>query len=242
MIAMLILVSSNLHAATTLDRTRVIYNENDKSRVLNVKNQGDTESLIKMWIDNGDGKSTPDQASQFIIQPPLYKIPANATQVVRIINLTKDFPKDRESVFYINALEMPAVDEALKEQNKLVLLTKSRIKLFYRPNGLKAIDTEELIASLNMSLKRSNNNTSVVINNPTPYHVSIFNGNILVNGRGYKVPVDMIAPFSTKEWPVVGYSIKDHKNEAALSFILVNDFGGYVNVKKMINDNSMGQK
>ncbi|PJI52023.1 molecular chaperone EcpD, partial [Methylobacterium radiotolerans] len=44
-------------------------------------------------------------------------------------------PQDKESVFWLNVLEIPPKDKA--NQNLLQMAFRSRIKLFYRPAGLK---------------------------------------------------------------------------------------------------------
>ncbi|WP_323066405.1 molecular chaperone [Aeromonas jandaei] len=225
------------HAATILDTTRVIYNEHDKSKTFNVKNMGSSDSLMRVWIDTGDKESTSDSENlSFLVQPALFKISSNASQVARIIKLTKKLPKDRESIFYINAIEMPAVEKSLNKQNKLVLITKSRIKLFYRPDSIKVISTDELKSSLNVRVHKYHDGYYLIIENPTPVHASIFNGSLIVNNRKYEVPIEMIPPFATKKWPINNYVQEGSKSGVVFNYTLVNDYGGYVRVEKSLGE------
>ncbi len=50
-------------------------------------------------------------------------------------------PKDRESVFWFNVLEVPPKPDAatVANQSLLQLAFRTRIKLFYRPEALKGI-------------------------------------------------------------------------------------------------------
>lgn len=57
-------------------------------------------------------------------------------------------PKDRESVFWFNVLEVPPKPDAAKAANQslLQLASCTRIKLFYRPEGLSGIPSDAPLA------------------------------------------------------------------------------------------------
>ncbi|ECT2540001.1 molecular chaperone LpfB, partial [Salmonella enterica subsp. enterica serovar Kentucky] len=91
------------------------------------------EFLIQSWIDDANGnKKTP-----FIITPPLFKLSPTKNNVLRIVNTTSTLPQDRESVYWINVKAIPAKSEDAEAKNVLQIAVRTRLKLFYRPAGLK---------------------------------------------------------------------------------------------------------
>lgn len=122
-----------------IGKTRVIYNANDKEEALPIINKGaDTPWLVQSWVDTGDGKTR----GPFIITPPLFRLDAQKEQALRIIWSGAVLPENRESLFYINVRTIPASDKENKNKNILRLIYKTRLKLFFRPQGLKGKPTE----------------------------------------------------------------------------------------------------
>jgi len=95
------------HAALTLP-TRVIYDENQGEAVVNVEYpvQG-VPVLMQAWLDTGVGDMRLGaQNVPFVLTPAVARIDAGQTQTVRILR-TGELPGDRESLFYLNVLEVP---------------------------------------------------------------------------------------------------------------------------------------
>ena len=63
----------------------------------------------------------------------------NGGAVLRIAYLKAPLPTDRESLFWLNILEVPPRDE--DENNALQFSFRSRFKLFFRPSQLKSVDS-----------------------------------------------------------------------------------------------------
>ncbi len=104
-------------------------------------NQNATPALIEAWIDSGDPQSTPDKVhTPFLITPPLFRMEPNHDQSLRILftHSEQPLPTDRESVFWLNVLEVPPKPSGpqFQDKNYLQLAIRSRLKLFYRPAGL----------------------------------------------------------------------------------------------------------
>lgn len=116
-----------------LSHTRVIYDGSKREASLTVSNKNTTEEyLIQSWIDDDKGnKKTP-----FIITPPLFKLNANKNNVLRIVNTSNSLPQDRESVYWVNVKAIPSKSEGASN-NTLQIAVRTRLKLFYRPEGLK---------------------------------------------------------------------------------------------------------
>ncbi|RDL19866.1 pili/flagellar assembly PapD-like chaperone [Serratia fonticola] len=57
-------------------------------------------------------------------------------QTLRISYAGGALPMDKESVFWLNVLEVPAKSQATTGENRLQMAFRPRIKLFFRPKGL----------------------------------------------------------------------------------------------------------
>lgn len=66
------------------------------------------------------------------------RVDPNGGAVLRIAYLKAPLPTDRESLFWLNILEVPPRDE--DENNALQFSFRSRFKLFFRPSQLKSVD------------------------------------------------------------------------------------------------------
>lgn len=66
-----------------------------------------------------------------MVNPQVFRIDPSRGQMVRMV-YTGDthLPADRESIFYLNFKQIPAFEKNKLDQNMLVLLVKSRLKVF----------------------------------------------------------------------------------------------------------------
>ncbi|ENV91982.1 fimbria/pilus periplasmic chaperone [Acinetobacter bereziniae] len=192
----------------SLGSTRVIYPVDSKQVSLPILNSNDKgRFLINAWVEDHNDKKSKD----FLITPPLFVAEAKTENTLRIINIeTSDLPQDRESVFWINVKAIPSIDKStLADKNILQLAVLSRIKLFVRPTNLKTKPEASL-----ETLKFSKTAESIIVNNPSPYHVSFVN--LYLDGE--KLPNIMAMPFAeTKISSTSGIN---------LSYQTVNDYGG----------------
>ncbi|HDZ8011142.1 TPA: molecular chaperone [Citrobacter amalonaticus] len=193
-----------------IGRTRVIYNANDKEEALPIINKGaDTPWLVQSWVDTGDGKTR----GPFIITPPLFRLDPQKEQSLRIIWSGVPLPENRESLFYINVRTIPASDKANKDSNMLRLIYKTRLKLFFRPQGLKGTPTE---ACRNLTFTRDGK-TLRVNNNSNYYTVfdSLFMANTAIPGADTVSPASTVAlhlPANTASQTVTWRCISDYGN------------------------------
>ncbi|MDP0699616.1 fimbrial biogenesis chaperone, partial [Klebsiella pneumoniae] len=76
-------------------------------------------ALVQVWLDNGDPNELPENIkTPFSITPPIFKMSAGAGQNLRLTYLGDSLPKDKESIFYLNVLEIPPENEDTASQNK----------------------------------------------------------------------------------------------------------------------------
>jgi len=137
-LAGLLLGSVSAQANIIINGTRVVYPEANKDVIVQLINNGSDSSLVQAWIDDGDINSTPETANvPFLLSPPVVKVSGDSGQQLRITKVGAPLVADRESVFFLNVLDIPPTPENLQGANTLQLAIKSRIKMFYRPSGLK---------------------------------------------------------------------------------------------------------
>ncbi|MEI2628525.1 molecular chaperone [Erwinia aphidicola] len=210
------LISLPSFASVVIGGTRVIYPAGQKEVTVKLDNVGKSPVLIQSWIDNGDAEAKPDNISvPFILTPPINRIEAKKGQTLRLSYSGTPLPANKESVFYLNVLEIPAKDKALQAENLLQMAFRSRIKLFFRPAGLTGNANDAVKA---LSWTAGSNGVSVT--NPTPYHVSLVE--VVLGAK--KVEGQMVAPGGSQSFVLPGA-----RAGSELKFSSVNDYGAIVN-------------
>ncbi len=104
-------LSLQAHAAIALDRTRVIFNGNEKNVSLNISNENNQlPYLAQGWIEDSSGKKI---TSPLVLLPPVQRVEPGERSVVKVQSLPaiKSLPQDRESVFYFSMREIPPRSE-----------------------------------------------------------------------------------------------------------------------------------
>ncbi|CAB3766242.1 putative fimbrial chaperone YadV [Paraburkholderia humisilvae] len=214
-------------ASIVIGATRVIYSADASEVTVKLSNQGQAAALAQTWIDNGDPKAAPSTvATPFTLTPPVSRIDPSKAQTIRIFRINDTLPNDRESVFYLNVLEIPPKPGADESgQNHLQLAFRTRIKLFYRPTGLK-MSAAEAPRQLTWQWSRNDSKTTLTVSNPTPYYVTVSSFEVK-DASGAMVAKsldsDMIAPGASKSMPVT--ETQAHPGEVA-RFFSINDYGG----------------
>lgn len=216
---MLFIFSQNVAANIVITGTRVIYPEGANSMAIQLTNNGKDSALVQSWTDSGDFNSTPENANTpFYISPPIVKINGLQGQQLnlkKMDNLGKKLPENIESVFYLNVLDIPKTADEAIGKNAIKLATRSRIKIFYRPNSL-TLSPENITDKL--SYKLSSNN--IVIKNDSPYHLTVASITTKENKNKSLVESEMIPPLSTKELP-----LNSKLNSHDLLMNYVDDYG-----------------
>lgn len=86
--------------------TRVIYPAAKREVTLQIMNHATMPRLIQAWIDRGDSDAPTATSSPFFVTPPISRINPDKSQTLRITFIGGDVPGDRESVFWLNILEL----------------------------------------------------------------------------------------------------------------------------------------
>lgn len=198
--------------------TRIIYPENVKSITVKLANEGNFPSLVQSWIDSGDLNSNPAKTdSPFLITPPVTRVEPNQGQDLRIIYSGEGLPTNKESVFWLNVLDIPSKQDSVTG-NQLSLAIRSRLKVFYRPTSINS-PTEKSYQDVRFSSIPEHSNVLQVKNN-SPFYMTILNIQLPKTSSFKELPT-MIPPFSSITLNGVSKIIPGEK----ITFSIVDDYG-----------------
>ena len=230
-----LLCISLTHSGVSMLGTRVILSEGASEKTLVFKNSKGNPSIVQVWADDGDEKSTINsENTSFIINPQIFKMQEDTVQSVRLIFLDKHkVPLDKESLYFLNFMEIPMVKQGTLNQNQLSFLFKNRIKIFYRPKGIVGNPIES-IKNLLFKLEKENGNY-LVVTNPSNFYIN-FN-EIKVGSDQQYFPLDsgndMVPPQSSVRWKVAPGI--DSSKIAEVKYSIVNDYGAVINNTTNLN-------
>lgn len=221
-----LILNSISYAAVVMTGTRVIFPASQNEKTIQLQNKDSSPGLVQVWLDQGDEKSTPDTSdAPFLANPQIFKIAPNKGQMVRLI-FTGDksvLPTDRESLFYLNFSETPAIKSVDTEKNKLIVVFKNRLKVFYRPNQLP-YPSSDIAKYINYQFKGTAGQQKIIISNNSPYYANLSEVNLINHGNKILLKRNsFIAPLSSAQWDVPTQNID--KSSVKLSIGLINDYG-----------------
>ena len=204
------------YAGVVINTTRVVFPGNQENTEIQLTNSGDMPSLVQSWVDEGDINSSPETTgAPFMVVPPVTRIAGSGGQQLKIRVLKNNLPRDRESVFYLNVVDIPA--KTATTGNTLQFALRTRIKLFYRPAGLTA-NPETVIDNIQWKL----NGDHLSVTNNSPYHFTIAAINANDSSHTWLAASEMIPPFSEKQLP-----LKNKPAARNASVTYVDDYGVY---------------
>lgn len=223
-LAALILYSIILpvQAGVVIYGTRVIYPAEKKEVIVQLMNQGNHSSLVQTWIDEGDTTVSPEKLQvPFIITPPVSRIAGESGQQLKIKKMPGALPENKESLFYLNVLDIPPNNPENNGKNVLRFAMQNRIKLFWRPKGIAAVNQATF-----QKLSVSERGAFVYIKNDSANWITVSEvkaKNIKINERTI-----MLSPQSEESVPL--------KNSKAHQYILtiIDDHGNYISDKIVI--------
>lgn len=219
-------------ASIQIMATRIIFEEKNKEQVIRINNVAESPSLVQIWLESEiDNESKGDHNKEefpFIISPPVSRINAGKGKSFRIFK-TEDakmqFPRDRETLLWVNVLDIPPEVKNDNSMNQLNLAFRTRLKFFYRPVGLPSNPTAGA-ENVNWVVKKSGGKIEIKGENKSPYHVSIGKFILKKGDKVIDVSGGMINPFSSNNFD---FSDVDIGNESIkLSYLYITDLGAFV--------------
>ncbi|MCY1700943.1 fimbria/pilus periplasmic chaperone [Lelliottia sp. SL45] len=212
-ICLFLLLSSTFAQATnvggvTVGGTRLIYNGGKKEASLSVTNTDINPYLIQSWTETQNGGA---EKAPFIITPPLFRLDGNQKNLLRIVRTGGSLPEDRESLYWLNVKSIPRGSKK-EGVNTLQIAVKTRIKLLYRPHGLKGVP-EDFTSKLTWA--QSGNRLTVT--NPTPFVMNF--QQVKVGGREVK-DITYVLPMGQATFTVPA------NTSGPVSWKIISDYGG----------------
>lgn len=227
LISLLIIVFPS-SASVVMTNTRVIYPSDAKERSVQLKNNDSFPNVVQVWTDINNSESTPENADgPFLALPAVFRIEPNRGQLFRLIYSGGELPKDRESLFYLNFLQIPPLSKDNAGENQMLVMLKNRVKIFYRPVEIKS-NPENIGREISFNVKQINGGVEVDVNNKSPFYASFVDVKLISGNQELKIPVDMVEPKENK-------LVKVHNQQFVsiqpmkVKFTIVNDFGGFIN-------------
>lgn len=178
-------VASSAHAAVQIVGTRVVYPAAEREVTVRVLNSGNAPRLIQAWADSGDDHETAETSkAPFLINPPLSRIDAGKGQTFRLMFNGASVPQDRESVYWLNVVEIPTKPDAKSGANNyLQFAVRTRIKIFYRPTTLTG-DAASAAAQLTWKATHRDGKLALTCTNGSAYNVSM--GDVHLKGAAQR--------------------------------------------------------
>lgn len=232
-LAVLALLTCNTtQAGIAIGLTRAIVTGSDNTGSVQILNESSQPALIQTWIDNNISEmdKPPERLEvPFVIDLPVFRLEGHTNRRVRIFYTGKGkaLPSDRESLFWLNVLEIPPKSATAEKVSEVQIAFHSRIKLFYRPQAIAA-HAENIEQQL---IFKQRSNSELQITNPTPFHVTFMSLEIsdkkTTRTRLNIGSDDMIAPKSTVTVPL--HSVKMPSGASLkILFSIIDDFGATV--------------
>lgn len=200
--------STVAQAGVIIGGTRLVYDGGKKESSLQLSNPDKKPYLIQSWVES----STGEKKAPFIITPPLFRLDNGQDNVLRVVRAGGNLPENKESLFWINIKTIPSVEKN-SDANTLQIAVKTRMKLFYRPAGLKG-SPEEAAASL----KWTNKGNALQVTNNSPFYLTFHE----VKMGGVKLPeATMVAPMGS-----LSIKLPANARSGEITWKIINDYGG----------------
>ncbi|WP_431822261.1 fimbrial biogenesis chaperone [Burkholderia sp. F1] len=225
-------------AALVLNGTRVVFPERERDVTVRVENTSDQPVLAQSWIDDGRIDVPPEQLQvPFVVAPALKRVEPGRSAVLRITHTPASLPGDRESVFWLNVLEVPASQK--DDDNQLRFGFRTRIKLFFRPaalaDGVDAAPDQLVWRTVAPTPGTGKREVTLEVANPTPYYVSFGKVESDPGGTFVSAGGGMVAPFGSARFALPG-SAASARKPATVRYMVIDDYGGRTTITKKLAD------
>ncbi|REG51217.1 chaperone protein EcpD [Paraburkholderia sp. BL6669N2] len=232
-----VLLAGDVGASVTIGGTRVVYSLEQREVTVKLENDSRSPSLVQVWMDDGKADAKPGEVKvPFVITPPIFRMDPKKAQTLRVMYTGEPLPQDRESVYWLNVLDIPPKAKAAADVNTLTLAYRTRIKVFVRPGKLPG-EPEDAPAQLSWKIAASTDgkDQAVSVSNPTPYYVSFSEihvesgGHTFSSQRGGMVPPHASVVLPIAKMNAVAAGAKVH-------YVAISDYGGPIRGDAALGD------
>ncbi|WP_186018724.1 fimbrial biogenesis chaperone [Burkholderia gladioli] len=220
-----LLFCTGAQASVTLSGTRVVFDAAEREVTIQLSNEGKQPALVQAWLDTGDERAEPERIEvPFLVTPALFRIEPGKGQVLRILHTGEPLPSNRESLFWLNVLDVPPKASGGDEVNRLQFAFRTRIKMMYRPASLPGTP-DDAPAGLQWTLATDASQRPVLrARNPGAYVVNLAGVELQSGGKTYPAGFGHVLPGETASFPLVGAS-STALPDATVVYSSVDDWG-----------------
>ncbi|SEB21208.1 molecular chaperone [Variovorax sp. YR216] len=217
-------------ASLVIEGTRVVFPSSARDVTVGIVNPDTNAYLMQAWLDTtSEAESRPDTSkAPFMLTPVVSRIDAGERRSIRIVPLAATLPQDRESIFYLHVLGVPAMPSDVQADDNFVqVAVRSVIKVFYRPAALKSTDAVAAPAALVWRLVPQGRGHALEAHNPTPFHVSFSQFSVDVDGKTIDdFSGGMVGPGQTVVMSTPRLNAHLAQGGIAIRYTALNDWGG----------------
>jgi chaperone protein EcpD len=216
------------HASVTISGTRVVYPLDQREVSVKLNNDSRMPSLVQVWMDDGRANAqASDSKAPFVITPPIFRMDAGKSQTLRMMYAGDALPQDRESVFWLNVLDVPPKADAGPDVNTLQLAYRTRIKVFMRPPKLpgRPEDAPQMLDWKVVPAPQGGGD-ALAVSNPSAYYVSFSEIKVVANGRTYIKEAGGMVPPHGRE--VIAVPQMSGVQAAKVHYTAISDYGGAI--------------
>ncbi len=229
-------VAAQAQASVVIEGTRVIFPGQEREVTIKLNNAGGRPALVQAWMDDGDAAASPESLDvPFMLTPAMFRLDPSNVQTLRMIKTGAGMAQDKESLYWLNVLEVPP--KSHENSNRLQLALRTRIKVMYRPQGLPG-NAAEAPSQVRWELVRNEagNGYALKGSNPTAYYVNLGRVQFNTGGTDFDAGAGHIAPGGERVFPVSGLQ-STPVAAAEVRFNAINDWGsGVAGVQRITSD------
>jgi chaperone protein EcpD len=221
-------VAGVAHASVTISATRVVYPLDQREVSVKLNNDSRMPSLVQVWVDDGRANTqASDSKAPFVITPPIFRMDPAKSQTLRMMYAGDALPQDRESVFWLNVLDVPPKADAGPDVNTLQLAYRTRIKVFMRPPKLpgRPEDAPQMLDWKVVPAPQGSGD-ALAVSNPSAYFVSFSEIKVFANGRTYTNESGGMVPPHGRE--VISVPQMSGVQTAKVHYTAISDYGGAI--------------
>lgn len=232
--------SSSVAAGILAQSTRVIYYQHEHEKSLILANTNAYPILNQVWVDDGSNQIEYADAA-FVVLPAVFKMAPQEVKALRILYNGLSLAPDRESVYWLNLYEIPALKTDPLASNQLHMAMNTQLKIFYRPTALKPMSITAIANNLKFqdiktSVQDQVSTAAIRVSNPSPYHVTLLSLSLSNSSQAIQLIYpnqmnNMIAPFSHREF-IRPQTAFDPQSPLMLRYTLIDDEGKSQNFEK----------
>jgi len=220
---MLFAAAASSQASVVIDGTRVVYPAQRKDVDVRLHNNGQLPVVVQSWMDTGDSRQSPESIkTPFVLMPPIVRLDNGRSQVLRLVYTGEPLPDDKESVFWLNVLEIPPKAKPDADTNALQFAFRTRIKVFFRPEKLPG-KADDAMQQLAWKLVPAGSGYALQASNPSAFHVSLVGVKLQADGQSLDAGDGMVGPGASLSLPVS--ELRHAPAQLSVHYVAIDDYG-----------------